>query len=96
MGCRNESLAPWRATDAPASPMSFVAGLVIVAIGVAGVAIGTKPVVAAWILVGLAVAVVIIAGVLVAHGHRVACAVPRALWYAVCVPGLPIRLLAFV
>jgi hypothetical protein len=84
---------PWRTRDDTYSPASFIGGLcwyVVAALALVGgyMAFG-------WILAGMLGGVLVGSLVLQAiRRHRGFCWLGRALWFGVCVPGLPVRVVA--
>ncbi len=85
---------PWRGHDAPWSPASVVAGVLLLALAVAAGIAGRQP----WVAPGLAAAYVVSTVVAVAavgrRGHRDGCRFGRAAWIGLAAFGLPLRLAA--
>ena len=95
-GCGATDPAPWRRRDTPSSPASLIAGLLVIAFGVAAVAISTVPTIG-WVLLGLLVGLTVLAGIVTfQRGHRGGCMIGRSLWTGVAWLGLPLRVVAAV
>lgn len=93
--CPLQATQPWSARDAPCSPMSFVFGAILVAVALAiGLAAPLRPWVG-WLILGVLAAGLVAALVVqFTRGHRGWCLLRRALWFAIAIPGAPLRLLA--
>lgn len=94
--CGGTDPAPWRLRDTPSSPASLIAGLLVVAFGVAAVGFSKVPAVG-WVLLGLLVGLTVLGGIVTSQqGHRGPCLVGRSLWTGVAWLGLPLRVVAAV
>ena len=86
---------PWRLRDQLWSPASFVGGLIWSVLGIGATVGGYSPF-GPIVLLVLGALVLGSLALQAAHGHRRTCLLRRGSWFALAVPGLPLRILSIL